>query len=201
MFLLGNFDTNVGIDYRRLRRGGALTTCLSSLANFAYPGGFFGTGFCSSAITPPYRAVVLRVPDAVKHEPRGLLSDLQRPCDFVGTNSVVAGRKHPHRGEPFVEADRRILEDRTDLDRELLPAFEAGPHPARFEKRQALGLASRAFRAFGPFRVGNSFEAHHRVGEVPDSPHQAIVYIEVNCFHASMIAPEAKIVAWAQGQE
>src|SRR5207253_2122857 len=53
------------------------------------------------------------------HEPRGLLRDLHVARDLVGADAVLAVRKQPHREEPLVEADRRVLEHRADLARKL----------------------------------------------------------------------------------
>lgn len=128
-------------------------------------------------------ALVLRVSNAVEHEPCRLLSDLQRSGDFVRGNTVLAVRQHPHRAEPFVQANGAILEDRTDLDRELLPATKARPHQPRLEKRQFLALASGAFWPIRPFGLGNGFQADHGVRKIPDCSHQAAVNIEIFCFH------------------
>ena len=57
--------------------------------------------------------------DAMQHEPRGLLRHADCAVNFVGTNAVFAVGNHPHSGEPLVQADRDILEDRADLDGEL----------------------------------------------------------------------------------
>ncbi len=46
---------------------------------------FAVTAQLAAAIT-----TLLRRPDSVKHEPRGLLSDAQRTSDLAGTNSVLA---------------------------------------------------------------------------------------------------------------
>src|SRR5581483_4538937 len=76
-------------------------------------------------------------PDAVEHEPRGLLSDADGARQFCGRNTVLVIGDNPDGGEPFVEAKRRILKDRADLDRELtlrmlglaLPQFAGGDEP------------------------------------------------------------------------
>lgn len=64
--------------------------------------------------------------EPVPHEPRGLLGDSKRPRHFVGADAVLVVDQHPERGQPLVQSDRRILEDRPDLDRELL-AWVLGP--------------------------------------------------------------------------
>lgn len=135
--------------------------------------------------------VVLGVPNPMEHKPCRLLGYVQRARDLVGRNAVLAVRQQPHGAQPLVQADSAILEDRADLDRELLPAPETRPHQPRFEKRELFGLAARAFRAIRPLCFGNSFQADHGVRKVPDSRHQATVNIEFFCFHGSSIRLEA----------
>src|SRR6266478_3054065 len=55
------------------------------------------------------RAVLHRKPDAVKHEPCGLLSDTESASHFIGTDSVLAVRNHPDSDEPFVQRKCGIL--------------------------------------------------------------------------------------------
>ena len=47
--------------------------------------------------------------------------------DFVTTDSVLAGHQQPHAHHPLVHAQRRVLEDTPNLDRELLLAALAEP--------------------------------------------------------------------------
>src|SRR5437660_6363395 len=150
--------------------------------------GFVGRNRACHLIDSP---MVLSVPNAVKHEPRSFLRDFQCSTNFIGTDAVFAVRKQPHCGEPFIETNCRILEDRADLNAELFAAFKARPYQASLEKRKVLGLAARTFWAFWPLRLGNSFKAHHSVRKVPNGLHQTTVNIECFCFHASSILLEA----------
>ena len=127
---------------------------------------------------------MLRVPDTVQHEPCGLLGDLQCPSNFVGTDSLLAVRQHPHGTQPLIQTYGGVLKDRADLDRELLPTFETCPCLSSREKRQAFTCTAGALRSFWPFGSGNSFQADHGVQKVPDSLHQTTVNIERFCFHA-----------------
>jgi hypothetical protein len=43
------------------------------------------------------------------------LRDAKTTVDFHGTDPVLIVGNHPHGGEPFVEAYRRVLADRSDL--------------------------------------------------------------------------------------
>ena len=70
-------------------------------------------------------------PDAVQHEPCRLLRDAERAAEFVGADPVLAVGDEPDGGEPLVEAERRVLEDRPDLDGVLLLAGLALPEPPR----------------------------------------------------------------------
>jgi len=61
--------------------------------------------------------------DSVKHEPCSLLSDTNGAGNLTGANPVFGVCNHPNSRKPFIQANRTILEDRTDLDRK---AFLAG---------------------------------------------------------------------------
>ena len=59
----------------------------------------------------------------MQHVPRALLVDTKRPGEFVAGNAVVSVRDEPDHGQPFVEPQRRVLEDRALLERVLLTAL------------------------------------------------------------------------------
>jgi hypothetical protein len=71
----------------------------------------------------------------VEHEPGGLLGDVKRPAQLVARDTVLAIGDQPDSGKPLVEADRRILKDGPDLDRELLLAALALPNPSGANER------------------------------------------------------------------
>ena len=48
-------------------------------------------------------------------EPGALLRDAEVPRHLIGTDAVLAISNHPNSGKPFVQAERAILEDRSDL--------------------------------------------------------------------------------------
>src|SRR5260370_41280526 len=73
-------------------------------------------------------------------EPAGLLGDADRPRQLVGADTVLAVGEHPERGQPLVEANRAILEDRAELDRELPPTVAAFPDAAGVEGSRAFGF-------------------------------------------------------------
>src|SRR5207249_2260460 len=69
--------------------------------------------------------------DAVKHEPRRLLSDAESASEFVRTDPVLRVGRKPDSGEPLVQAERRVLKDRPEFDAELFLARLAFPDAAR----------------------------------------------------------------------
>src|SRR5882724_175636 len=82
--------------------------------------------------------------DAVHHVPSGLLRDAQSASDYVGANSVLAVRQHPHGNHPLVHAERRILKNSAHLDRELLLAGLAEPDAPRRDKGMLFAFAAWA---------------------------------------------------------
>src|SRR5262249_43587892 len=106
------------------------------------------------------RASVHGVANALSHKPSGSLSNFQAASDFVRTDPILTIGQQPHRAEPLIQADGRILENRSNLDGELLLAVEAFPQKARLEKRKALGFATRACRTLRtPFCGSDDIEA------------------------------------------
>ena len=114
--------------------------------------------------------------DAVQHEPCGLLSHVQIAGDFVATHSVLAIDYQPHGDQPLVEAEWAILEDRTDLDRELatVMGLAAFPQAARGQETHFLSAANRARNAVGPAEFSQQAERAVRIGEVADRFHQGL---------------------------
>lgn len=93
--------------------------------------------------------VLHRQPDALKHEPSGLLSDSKSAMDLVRTDSVFAVGNHPHGGKPLVQTNGGILENSPNLDRELslrMPSL-ALPETAGGDEGHFVGTASRADRS------------------------------------------------------
>ena len=134
-----------------------------------------------------------RVANAVHHEPRGLLGDFESLPDLVGANAVLAVRHHPHGAEPFIQTNRRILEDRTDLNGELLLAVPALPDQPRSEVGSFLAGAARADGlTVGPLNSSNLVDAGLRVAVVPYGAHQTAVFADVVIFHNSILHPEAR---------
>jgi hypothetical protein len=104
---------------------------------------FINFHLCSTTAKFDQRIGLHCEPDAMHHKPRGLLSDSESAVDFVGTDSVLAVRNHPNGNHPLVHANGGILEDGSDLDRELFLAALAEPKPSRGNEGMFLGVASR----------------------------------------------------------
>lgn len=115
---------------------------------------------------------VHRVPKALQHEPCGLLRDANSASDLVAAHSILAVGKQPHRAKPLVQSYRAVLENRADLNGELLFAVKALPHQARFEKREPFGLAAWTLRAVRPLSSRYRLKTYHRIGEMLDALHQ-----------------------------
>ena len=125
-----------------------------------------------------------RVTDAVKHEPRRCLSDFQIAGDFVGTDTVFALGDEPHCTEPFIEPNRGIFEDGSDLNRELFLAVQALPHHAGLEERKPLRLASWAgWTRCTPLSSRYQTETYFGVGKGADRFHQTTGVLGLICFH------------------
>lgn len=107
-------------------------------------------------------------PDSMQHEPRGLLSDTERPGHFVGRNAVLAVGDHPHGAEPLIEADRGILEDSPDLNRELALGMMTAALPAILilQERYLLASAPGADNAVRPAALNEELQAIIRIREV-----------------------------------
>ncbi len=106
--------------------------------------------------------------DAVEHEPGGLLSGADCPPEFVGGDAVLGVGDQPNGRKPLVEAERRVLEDRAELDGELLLAPLALPESAGGQVGVLDRPTARAHRTARPAQAGDELSADIEVGEVPD---------------------------------
>jgi len=114
-------------------------------------------------------AILHRKPDAMKHEPCGLLCDAESASDFIRTDSVLAVGNHPNGDEPLVERDWGIFEDGADLDGELAVVVDALALPLALilEEYRILASTSRAgHNAIGPAQLDHEIEAIIGVREV-----------------------------------
>ena len=83
------------------------------------------------------------------------------------TNAVLAVDQHPESGHPFIHSERRIFEDRVDLERELLIAATAEPQLAGLNEVVRFGTATGADDlAIRPAEFHGVVESALRIGEV-----------------------------------
>jgi hypothetical protein len=126
-----------------------LTACAVHIARFAADERFIYFDFARQ-----FRSglILHRFANAVKHEPSGLLGQSEVARDFVAAHTILAVGNKPHSREPLAQRDRRFIEDRTDFNGELFPAFRSAalPNSARLEEHRFLCLAVRALQAIGP---------------------------------------------------
>lgn len=122
------------------------------------------------------RLILQGEPDAMKHEPCRLLSDTESAGHFVGANPVLAVGQHPSCGQPLVQADRRILEDGSNLDGELPLGMMARalPDAAGLVERDFSRPASRADNPIRPATRNKVIEAVIRIREVNNRFLQAL---------------------------
>jgi hypothetical protein len=113
-------------------------------------------------------------PDSVIHKPCGLLSDAERTGHLIGRDPVLAVDHHPQGGQPLVQAERRVLEDRPDLDGELFFASLALPQAPSAEEGMLTGATTGAGYPVGPAQVSDESKADIRIREEPDSLSQSL---------------------------
>lgn len=125
-------------------------------------------------------------PDTMQHEPCGFLGDANGPVNLPRTDSVLTVRNHPHRSEPLVETNRRILKDGSDLDAELRfrMASLALPHTARFHERNGFRSASWAHNTVGPSPRNEIVNAVIRIGEILNRLLESLGFL----FHKPILA-------------
>jgi len=113
--------------------------------------------------------------DAMQHEPRGFLSDLHVLSDLATADAVLAVGQHPKRHHPLVESDGRVLEYRSDLERELLLADVAKPAAIALDERVFFPATARTRNlAIRPTQVDGIFKSAFGVAEVNNRFLQAL---------------------------
>jgi hypothetical protein len=152
------------------------------VASFAADEGFVNLDFPREI--PSGEIVLHSQTDAMKHEPRRLLSDLYGAVEFPGRNPITVAGDHPHCGKPLIEAKRRIFKDRPELDRELsfrMPSL-ALEHAARSDEADILGAASRAdWNPIAPALRGQIRNTIVGILEVHNRFHQCFRLCRVLC--------------------
>jgi hypothetical protein len=111
-----------------------------------------------------------RQSDSVIHEPSGLLSYAERPMHFVAADSVIAVGDHPDCREPFPKVDWAILENRSDLGRELATRMRlfAFPNPAGRDEARIGTPTGGAMHTVRPAQFNHRTQRDIGVREVTD---------------------------------
>src|SRR5271157_371256 len=106
----------------------------------------------------------------MKHEPRRLLGDAERPMNLPRGDAVLAVGNHPHHRKPLLQAKRRVLKHRSCLDAELglRMASLALPEMAGRDVGCIRATARRADHASAPAPSRKKLDAVIGIGEVPD---------------------------------
>jgi len=108
--------------------------------------------------------------NAVHHKPRRLLCDSDGASNLVRTDSVFAVGEHPHRGEPLVERDWRVLENGSDFRGELSLRVDALALPLALigEEYDILAPAGGAFHSTRPAQLDHVGQRVVRIREEND---------------------------------
>lgn len=115
------------------------------------------------------RPIVERRAQPLQHEPCRLLRNTQSAVNLHTRNAILAINQHPESDHPFIKTERRILEDRVDLERELPIAATAEPELARLDEIVLFGTASRAMDlAFRPAKSDGVLKSAVGIGEIND---------------------------------
>ena len=115
------------------------------------------------------RTIVQCSAEPLKHEPCRLLGNAKCAVNLHARHAILAVDQHPEARHPLVEANRRILKDRVDLERELLVAAPAEPDAARLDEVVRFRTATRAMDlAVRPAQANGIVESPLRIGEVND---------------------------------
>jgi len=83
-------------------------------------------------------------PKALQHEPCRLLCDSQSTVNLHAGNTVLAIDQQPESSHPLIESKRRVLENRTQFQGELLLAVVAKPDAAGLDERVLCPIATWA---------------------------------------------------------
>src|SRR6185295_3802320 len=115
------------------------------------------------------------------------LRDAEGSRHLVGRDALLGRGEHPDGGEPLVEADRGVLEDRADLHGELLPTARAAPYATVAVEAHLVRTAPFAGTgdAIRPTHSRDELTANDRIREVPDGLNQ--------CFGEAFVCHEHRL--------
>lgn len=102
----------------------------------------------------------------LKHQPSSLLSHSKRAVKFPGRNAVLAVHQHPRSRKPLFQGHRRILKDRSGL-----------------ERKARLGVSGVALPYAILGEIADPFRSAFRAGDLPvrpaDRKHKVLAVLEI----------------------
>src|SRR5439155_1629402 len=125
-------------------------------------------------------------PDAMQHEPCGLLGYSDSARDLVRANTVSAIGDHPHDNKPLLQRNRRVLKNGSDLRGELAFCVSALALPLTLvmQKHDSLATAGWAGHdAIRPVQYGHVGQRVIRIREIDYRVLQSLWLLCV-AFHA-----------------
>ena len=144
-----------------------------------------------NACSSRYRSLVLhRQPNALEHEPRGLLRDAEAPRNLMAADAVLGVGDDPDARQSLIQTKRRVLKDGAGLEREL-PLGVAGlalPTVPRRIEIDRLTPALGAADAVRPAARNQVVAAVYRVGEVLNGVQQRLGHTH-NAERMPMVLP------------
>jgi len=102
---------------------------------------YFDFAAIASELPIPMAERVESLSDSLQHEPCRLLRDSERAVNLPRRDAVLAVHEHPDRRHPLIESKSRVLEDRANLDGELLLAGIAVPDSPGLNERVLIRTA------------------------------------------------------------
>jgi hypothetical protein len=126
-------------------------------------------------------------PNPMQHEPRCFLTNLQIARDFARANPVLAVADQPDSRQPLGQRQRRILEDSSNLNRELSPVVFLATFPAALigKKVDLIASACRTFHnTIRPTARNHISDTAVLLREIADRVRQVVGNVAV-CLHAS----------------
>lgn len=131
------------------------------IASLATDEGLIGFDLATIAANLHHASGLQGEADAVKHEPRGLLSDAQSAGHLTRANTILRASNDPDGGKPFLQTQGRILKDGSNLRGELTLRMSTLALPLfLIRKPRNIGTttsgASHAFRPTVRHHVGDA---------------------------------------------
>lgn len=136
--------------------------------------------------------------NAVQHEPCGLLGDSEITGNLVGTDTVLAIGNHPRCRKPFVQAQRRVLKDRSRFRGELPGCMMASalPLPLILEESRVRPSTGGADNSAGPAVLDHVGQAIVCIAKVDNRFLERFRFPYSFVFHAPSIAQSCGFVKY-----